>query len=170
MGRSVDPASAMKAAMFSGGYNEYSVIVAIQCRNCIKRIKSLSLTFYNCNIPIVFKGYSLLNAKNLGRKIKERREMLRMTQETLAELTKRDQRSISEYEAGKRRLSAVDLPTFAKALQVSILYFFESEVTEQDFNAALLEQFNSLPTSQAKETAVELLRLYSKSLIAHYST
>jgi len=110
-----------------------------------------------------------LDSTDLGLRIKTRREALRMTQETLADRTERDQRSISEYEAGKRRLSAVDLPVFAKALEVSVLYFFETAMTDHDFDAALLEHFSRLPTSQAKETAIQLVKLYSESIKSHYS-
>ena len=92
-----------------------------------------------------------------------------MTQESLADLTERDQRSISEYEAGKRRLSAVDLPVFAKALEVSVLYFFEAEMTNNDLNAALLEQFIRLPTIHAQKNAIEIMRLYSDSLLSRSS-
>ncbi|MBA3867568.1 MAG: helix-turn-helix transcriptional regulator [Anaerolineae bacterium] len=110
-----------------------------------------------------------MDTKDLGRRIKDRRESIRMTQETLADRTRRDQRSISEYEAGKRRLSAIDLPVFAKALEVSVLYFFESDISDHDFDAALLEQFSRLPTNQAKETAIEMLRLFTDAIKSHYS-
>lgn len=110
-----------------------------------------------------------MKSKDLGQRIKNRREALQMTQEMLADKTKRDQRAISEYEAGKRRLSAVDLPVFAKALEVSVLYFFESDMTNDDFDAALLEHFGRLPTTQAKETAIEMMRLYTEAIKSHYS-
>jgi len=91
-----------------------------------------------------------------------------MTQEALAELAGKDQRAISEYEFGKRRLSAIDLPDFARALDVSMLYFFEGEITQNDLDAVILQEFNRLPTSQSKQSAIELVRVFSDSITAHF--
>jgi transcriptional regulator with XRE-family HTH domain len=110
----------------------------------------------------------LLDSKLFGERIRVARERQRLTQEALAERSNKDQRAISEYENGKRRLSVVDLPVIAEALGVSILYFFEGETTPSDFDAGILEQFNKLPTEEAKQTAIELLRLFSDSIATHY--
>lgn len=109
-----------------------------------------------------------MNSRQLGQRIRQARERLGMTQETLAERAGKDQRAISEYENGKRRLSAVDLPVFAQALEVSLLYFFEGEMTAKDEDAALLEEFNRLPTPQARQSAIELVRVFSDSITAHF--
>jgi transcriptional regulator with XRE-family HTH domain len=111
-----------------------------------------------------------LKSTELGKRLRERREELRITQEDLGVRVGRDQRAISEYESGKRRLSAIDMPVFAKALEVSMLYFFEGEVTQSDFDVVILKEFNRLPTDAAKETAIELLRMFSNSINAHFSS
>jgi transcriptional regulator with XRE-family HTH domain len=108
-----------------------------------------------------------LESRLLGQRIRQARERLGMTQEILAERAGKDQRAISEYENGKRRLSAVDLPMFARALEVSLLYFFDGETSPKDDDAALLEEFSRLPTPQAKQSAIELVRVFSDAITAH---
>lgn len=56
----------------------------------------------------------------------------------------------------------------ARALEVSLLYFFEGEITAKDEDAALLEEFNRLPTPQARQSAIELVRVFSDSITAHF--
>ncbi|MBI5668042.1 MAG: helix-turn-helix transcriptional regulator [Chloroflexi bacterium] len=109
-----------------------------------------------------------MDSRRFGERIRKARERLGITQETLAERSGKDQRAISEYENGKRRLSAIDLPVFAKALDVPILYFFEGEINRNDFDAALLQEFNKLPTEAAKASAIELVRIFCNSIKSHY--
>lgn len=100
-----------------------------------------------------------MDSRLFGERLRQARERSRITQEDLAEKVGKDQRAISEYENGKRRLSAVDLPLIARALGVSILYFFEGETISSDFDAALLHEFSRLPTDEAKKSVVELVRI-----------
>ncbi|MBI5670655.1 MAG: helix-turn-helix transcriptional regulator [Chloroflexi bacterium] len=108
-----------------------------------------------------------MDSKQFGARIRQARERLGMTQEELAERSDKDQRAISEYENGKRRLSAIDLPVLAKVLNVPMMYFFEGEATRHDFDLALLEEFNRLPTTEAKQSAIELLRVFSDAIATH---
>lgn len=110
---------------------------------------------------------NLVDSKVLGARIRQARESLEISQEELAELVNKDQRSISEYETGKRRLSAIDLPTFANALNVPILFFYEDEVSLDDFDRAMLAELHRLPSSEAKLAAVELVRVLSRTLFIH---
>lgn len=75
-----------------------------------------------------------------------------MTQDDLVERLggKRYPSDISEYEHGKRRLAVVDLPDFARALDVPITYFFEEVLPEDELETALLEWFRMLPSERAK--------------------
>jgi transcriptional regulator with XRE-family HTH domain len=65
-----------------------------------------------------------LKPEELGQRIRQAREARGLTQEQLAERIARDQRSVSEYESGKRRIYAHDLPNIARALNVPVMYFF----------------------------------------------
>lgn len=102
-----------------------------------------------------------MNPLLLGERIRIARERKGLSQEELAARIGRDQRAVSEYEHGKRRIAVVDLPTFARVLEVPLLYFFEGELQLEDLDSALLHQFRRLPTSQARASAVELLRVFS---------
>lgn len=108
-----------------------------------------------------------MNPKLFGTRIRQAREQLGLSQEDLATLVARDQRAISEYENGKRRLSATDVPAFAKALDVPILYFYEGEARLHDFDRAVLEEFHRLPTPEAMQTAIQIVRLLSETLGLH---
>ena len=99
-----------------------------------------------------------MTTPHIGTYIRQAREQLGMTQEELAERVQKDQRSISEYENGRR------LPSFAEALGVSVLYFYGHQVSDEDYVVALLAQFDRLPTSEAKRSAIELLTVFSDAL------
>jgi transcriptional regulator with XRE-family HTH domain len=100
-----------------------------------------------------------LNQKLLGLRIRQARERLRISQEEFAALVTKDQRAISEYENGKRKLPAIDLPLFAQVLQVPLTYFFEEEAGEYSFDQAVVHYLHQLPTSEARQAAVDIMRL-----------
>lgn len=102
-----------------------------------------------------------MDAKQLGQRIREAREAKGMSQEQLAELISRDQRSVSEYESGKRRIYANDLPTIARALEVPVIYFFQDVMSEDDLDVALLDEFHQLDT-EARKTLIEMAKLLSR--------
>lgn len=95
----------------------------------------------------------------LGSRIREARERLKLSQEELAAAVAKDQGAISEYESGKRKLAAADLPSFAEALQVSILYFFEDQETLPDLDDLMLEVFRQLPNAETKHVAIQIVRV-----------
>ncbi len=101
-----------------------------------------------------------MTPQQLGERIRQAREALGLSQDELADRVKRDQRSISEYENGKRRIYAHDLPTFAEALQVSIGYFFREVVSSDDVDIMLLEAFHQFQEEDRK-TLLDMIRLLS---------
>lgn len=109
-----------------------------------------------------------VNPKLLGARIRKARERLTMSQEDLATLVSRDQAAISAYENGRRKLSAADLPLFAEALKVPVLYFFEGELSADDLDRALLEEFRRLPTVEAKHSAVDIVRTLADVINLHH--
>jgi transcriptional regulator with XRE-family HTH domain len=100
-----------------------------------------------------------LNAKRLGVRIHQAREQRGWSQEELAAAVGKDQRAISEYENGRRKLSAIDLPTFAMVLEVPLLYFFEEPSSLKDLDAPLLNYFHDLPTLEDRQAAIDFLRI-----------
>lgn len=111
-----------------------------------------------------------LNQFELGIRIRRARERISMSQEALAEAVKRDQKAVSEYENGKRKLPATELPIFAQALGVPASYFLEGEFSVDDLDQLLLQEFHRLPTLEDKQTALQAVRLISDTVQRHYSS
>ena len=100
-----------------------------------------------------------LNQKQLGSRIRQARENLGLSQEELAEMVSRNQAAISAYENGNRKIAAVDLPLFARVLEVSLLYFYEGdEWNKYDMHRALFEEFDRLPSPQIKQVVIGIIR------------
>ena len=87
-----------------------------------------------------------------------------MSQERLADLIDRDQKAISEYENGKRKLPATELPAYASVLGVPIGYFFEGEFHTDDLDQLLLQEFHFLPSVDDKRAAIQAVRLISDTI------
>src|SRR5258708_3838299 len=111
-----------------------------------------------------FQNRLLLNQKLLGVRIREARERAGVSQEELASAVSKDQRAISDYENGRRKLSVTDLPAFARTFNVPVLYFYEGDIVLQDSDQAMLDEFRRLPTEEAKQAAIEIVRLFSATL------
>lgn len=98
--------------------------------------------------------------RELGQRIRTAREELGLSQEEFAARIERDQRAVSEYENGHRRIWVTDLPVIAQALGMPLSYFYEGKVTEDGLDTLLLDEFHRLPTDGAKQTAIKMLRLF----------
>ncbi|MBB5517476.1 helix-turn-helix domain-containing protein [Amphiplicatus metriothermophilus] len=62
---------------------------------------------------------------HVGRRLRQRRRFLGLTQQKLAEQVNIRFQQIQKYESGANRVSASRLWSLAKALQVPVSYFFE---------------------------------------------
>jgi transcriptional regulator with XRE-family HTH domain len=106
----------------------------------------------------------VVDAAIFGARIRQARERIAMSQEQLADAVSKDQRAISEYENGKRKLSATDLPLFARALTVPVSYFYDDEIHINDLERLLLHEFQQLPSTEAKQAAIQIVRIFSTTL------
>jgi len=98
----------------------------------------------------------------LGKRMREARERLGLSQEEFGARISRTQFAISEYENGKRRIYAHDLPKIAHVLRVSIIYFFD-ETDEADTNEEIiLQAFRNLPSTKAKHIATNIMNQLSE--------
>jgi transcriptional regulator with XRE-family HTH domain len=100
----------------------------------------------------------------LGQRIRQARERIGLSQEEFAARISKDQRAISEYEHGKRRISVTDLPLIARVLDVPILYFFEEEITPRDLDDQILRQFRQLSNRRSQKAALELMRVFVEAI------
>ena len=112
-------------------------------------------------------GNSVSDLKEFGERIRRARELRGISQEALAHAIEKDQRAISDYEKGKRRISAIDLPILAKALQMPILYFYGEEISDFDLDNELLKHFHELPSQHSRQTAIEYIRLLVEAINHH---
>lgn len=111
-----------------------------------------------------FLDISPLDKELLGERIRAAREAKGLSQEEFAALISRDQRAVSEYEHGKRRITATELPLLARVLDVPLLYFFEGDVVLDNVDTAILDELRRLPTLDAKRSALELVRVFRDAL------
>lgn len=61
---------------------------------------------------------------SVGKRVKELRNKLKISQEELADLACLDRTYITSVECGKRNISIVNIEKLAKALKVSLAEFF----------------------------------------------
>jgi transcriptional regulator with XRE-family HTH domain len=108
-----------------------------------------------------------LDPELLGTRIRLARERLGLSQGDLAALVSRDQRAISEYENGKRKLAATDLVMFARVLNVPLLFFFEGALSEEDLDREALSEFNRIPTFEGKQAAIQIVRVFADAMQTH---
>ena len=108
-----------------------------------------------------------MDQRELGKRIRRARERIGMSQEALAESVERDQKAISEYETGKRKLPAIELPTYAHALGVPISYFFDDEFHVDDLDQLLLQEFHFLSELEDRQAAIQAVRLISEVVRRH---
>lgn len=70
--------------------------------------------------------------EELGRRLKAAREALGLPQIAVADALSIPRPSISELEAGRRRVSVIELKRFAALYRRPISYFYDDERTEAD--------------------------------------
>ena len=66
----------------------------------------------------------ILSSKEMGEKIKFRRQEIGMSQERLAEILDVSYQQIQRYENGRNRLNVENIQVIAHALSVQITFFF----------------------------------------------
>ncbi|GIL14738.1 MAG: XRE family transcriptional regulator [Chloroflexi bacterium] len=112
---------------------------------------------------------SLVTQAEIGQRIRQARENIGMSQRDFSDAVKKDQTAISEYETGKRKVPATELSTFAQILQVPVSYFYEGEVLSEDVDQMLLNEFRKLPTLEAKQFVLQMVRALSSLFKQHAS-
>jgi len=102
---------------------------------------------------------------HVGRRLRTRRRLLGLTQQSLANAVSIRFQQIQKYESGANRISASRLWSLAKALEVSITYFFEG-MNEEEMNGALhVETIPGLAEAPAEDVledkeTIDLVRAY----------
>lgn len=111
----------------------------------------------------------LVTQAEIGRRIRQARENLGMTQRDLSNAVGKDLTAIHAYEVGKRKVAAVELSIFAQALQVPVSYFYEGDIQPDDLDHLLLREFRKLPNLEAKQFVLQMVRALSSLFKQHAS-
>ena len=99
---------------------------------------------------------------HVGGRVRVRRRLIHMTQETLADLIDVTFQQVQKYERGSNRISASKLFAIAEALEVPISYFFEGldEIGEKPADEGSEQNIQSfLRTSEGLELARRFPRI-----------
>ncbi len=107
----------------------------------------------------------------VGARMRERRIMLGLTQQEMAELIGVTYQQAHKYEKGINRVAAGRLYTIARALGVDVGYFFEGMESEQQFRPTaqqrmlleLARNFVALPNRKYQEAICNLARALAQA-------
>lgn len=110
---------------------------------------------------------SVVSQVEIGQRIRKARERVGMSQEEFADAVNKDQRAISEYENGKRKVPATELSIFASVLSVPVSYFYEGDFQIDALDQMMLQEFHKLPSEEARQAALQVVRIFSTTLKKH---
>jgi transcriptional regulator with XRE-family HTH domain len=107
--------------------------------------------------------------RHVGARMRERRIMLGLTQQQMAELIGVTYQQAHKYEKGINRIAAGRLYNIAQALGVDVGYFFEGLNSDKAFKATpqqrmmleLARNFISIPTRRHQEALCSMARALS---------
>lgn len=119
---------------------------------------NIEITYFEPVLHYLSTMTKPITQADIGPRIRQARERIGMSQKDLAQAVGRDQKAISEYESGTRKIYAVELAAFAQVLQVSVNFLIPVEVESSDLATRLLNEFHSLPTVEDKQDAISILR------------
>ncbi|MGF1545201.1 MAG: helix-turn-helix domain-containing protein [Parvularculaceae bacterium] len=100
---------------------------------------------------------------HVGQRLRQRRRLLGLTQQKLAEAVSIRFQQIQKYESGANRISASRLWNLSQALQVPVSYFFEglNDRAEASVNGNGVHNGAPADAFQNKET-IDLVRAFYK--------
>ncbi|MCB2114007.1 MAG: helix-turn-helix transcriptional regulator [Parvularculaceae bacterium] len=98
---------------------------------------------------------------HVGARVRQRRRLLGMTQQRLADAVSIRFQQIQKYESGANRISASRLWSLSKALEVPVAYFFEGVDEEGRINGGHVDHGGAAHADilQSKET-IALIRAF----------
>ncbi|HNR75702.1 MAG TPA: helix-turn-helix transcriptional regulator [Parvularculaceae bacterium] len=98
---------------------------------------------------------------HVGARVRQRRRLLGMTQQRLADAVSIRFQQIQKYESGANRISASRLWSLSKALDVTVAYFFEGVDEEGRINGGHVDHGAAAPADifQNKDT-IALVRAF----------
>ena len=114
----------------------------------------------------------IITSTEIGKRIKNRRRELKISQEQLAEILDVTYQQVQRYENGTNKLNVENVQTIATALSVPLSYFFESykspaPVEEKQphltpIENKLLGHFRKIKNKPSRNTVIQVARLAAK--------
>ena len=99
---------------------------------------------------------------HVGGRVRVRRRLIHMTQETLADRIEVTFQQVQKYERGSNRISASKLFAIAEALEVPISYFFEGLDATSEPGEQLGASEQTIQAFLRTPEGIELARLFPK--------
>ena len=115
---------------------------------------------------------------HVGRRIRRRRRMLRLSQATLAEQLGKTFQAIQKYETGENRISASTLWRLALVLEMPVTYFFDglgdnimAELAQSSAEGKALQAVKPLAalSPEIRDLLLRLVRLFACDVAANSS-
>lgn len=97
---------------------------------------------------------------HVGRKLRRRRRLLSMTQQDLATKVGVRFQQIQKYECGANRVTASRLFALSRALHVSVQYFFDGLLADDQVHRAANDTDQMDGDVMAQKETVDLVRAY----------
>ncbi len=97
---------------------------------------------------------------HVGRKLRRRRRLLSMTQQDLATKVGVRFQQIQKYECGANRVTASRLFALSRALHVSVQYFFDGLLADDQVHRAANDADQMDGDVMAQKETVDLVRAY----------
>lgn len=108
------------------------------------------------------KGRANSIDEHVGLQLRQRRALLGLSQEKLAEQVGITFQQIQKYENGANRVSASRLYEFSKVLEIPVNFFFDSYGSNENFGFADNDQagFEGADDVLKRKETIELIRVY----------
>lgn len=114
--------------------------------------------------PVKKKGRATFIDENVGSKLRQRRSLMGLSQEKLAEQVGLTFQQIQKYENGTNRVSASRLFEFSQVLDIPVGFFFEQGANESaqaaGFGEDEQESFEGPDDVLHRKETLELIRVY----------
>ena len=111
-----------------------------------------------------------MNYKVFGDNLRLIREMSGLSQEDLAEKTRKTQKTISKIENGGQRIYLDDLFNFAAALKVPIARLLTGQMELGDFDELIIAEVHKLDTIEARQGLLKVVQAFCEFALSSRPT
>jgi transcriptional regulator with XRE-family HTH domain len=120
------------------------------------------ITFLWSSVYPVIVDTKSIDKREIGRRLRERRELLKMTQQNVADALHVNRITYAQWESGRNEMAVTDLPRLAKLFKVQPSYFFEDLDTysEEADHDDVMMYYNGMPPILRAAAKASLRAMY----------